>query len=54
MYKILVGFEGGLKPTTDKEIIFKHNMKGKAEVITKDVRLIERIFNELREVVDAK
>jgi len=29
-------------------------LEGKAEVITKDVRLIERIFNELRDVFDAK
>lgn len=54
VYKIVVNFDQGLKPTSGKEIIFKHNMKGKAEVITKDVRLIERIFNELRDVVDAK
>jgi len=53
-YKVLVGFKEGFKPTTGKEIIVKHNMKGKAKVITEDVRLIERIFNELRDVVDAK
>jgi len=54
VYKLVVTFDNGLKPTSGKDIKFKHNMKGKAEVITKDVRLIERIFNELRDVVDAK
>ena len=53
-YKVVVNFEEGLETTTGKDIVFKHNMKGKAEVITKDVRLIERIFNELRETVDAE
>lgn len=53
-YRAVVDFQEGFQMTTKKEIIFKHNMKGKAEVITKDVRLIERFFNELRAVADAK
>ena len=54
LYKILINFEDGLKTTSGKEILFKHNMNGRAEIITEDVRLIERIFNELREVVNAE
>lgn len=51
-YKVYVGLPNGLKTTAKKNLIFKHNMQGKAEIITKDVRLIERIFNELKTVLD--
>jgi len=54
VYRVVVDFPEGFEMTTKKEIIFKHDMKGRAEVITKDVRLIERFFNELRAVADAK
>lgn len=52
LYKIDVDLDKGLTTTMNKQIDFKHNMKGKAEIITKDVRLIARIFNELREALE--
>ncbi len=52
VYKIMVNFQNGLNTTTGKPIQFKHNMQGEAEIITEDVRLIERIFNDLRELFD--
>lgn len=53
-YKIKVNFEKGLVTTRKIQIEFKHNMKGYAEVITKDARLIERIFNEISNVFKKK
>ncbi|GAA3638698.1 HlyD family secretion protein [Flavivirga jejuensis] len=35
----------------NKEIDFKQEMKGKAEIITEDLRLIERFFYQFKEVV---
>lgn len=36
----------------DKEIEFKQEMRGSAEIITEDLRLIERFFYQLRDVFD--
>jgi len=52
-YKIMISFPKGLENTLKKDIQFKHNMQGKAEIITEDIRLIERFFHELRDIVDA-
>ncbi len=53
-YKVVVSFPKGLENTMKKEMQFKHNMQGRAEIITEDVRLIERFFHELRGLFDAK
>ncbi len=47
-YRIEVSLSNGLQTTANKSLPFKHNMQGQAEIITEDLRLIERIFNELR------
>jgi len=52
-YKVMVSFPRGLENTLQKEILFRHNMQGKAEIITEDIRLIERFFHEFRDLVDA-
>lgn len=52
-YKALVNLPKGLENTLKKDIQFKHSMQGKAEIITKDIRLIERFFLEFRDLVDA-
>ena len=49
-YKVVVSFPNGLENTMKKDIQFKHNMQGNAEIITEDVRLIERFFHELRDI----
>jgi len=53
-YKVTVSFPKGLENTMKKEIQFKHNMQGRAEIITEDIRLIERFFHELRDLFGAK
>jgi hypothetical protein len=35
----------------DKTIDFKHEMLGSADIITEDLRLIERFFYQLRKAV---
>jgi len=54
MYKATVDFKDGMTTTVGKEVQFKHNMSGKAEVVTEDLRLIDRIFDQLRDIFDGK
>lgn len=51
-YKIYVDLPEGLRTKSEKPMTFRHNMTGKAEVITEDVRLISRIFNEIKGIFD--
>lgn len=51
-YKIRVEFENGLTTTLKKQIDFRHGLEGEGEIITKDKRLLERIFYELRGALD--
>jgi hypothetical protein len=47
-YLIDVRLPAKLITSYDKEIIFKQEMRGTAEIITEDLRLIERFFYQLR------
>jgi len=51
-YVIKVKLPKGLLTTYKKELKYKPDMVGSAEVITKDLRVLERIFNRFREVMD--
>ena len=51
-YLIRVRLVNGLLSTYKKELDFKQEMMGQAEVITKDLRLIERFFNDIRKIFD--
>jgi len=53
-YQVSVVLPDGLKNSRNKQMKFRHNMQGNAEIITADIRLIERFFHEARELVDAK
>ncbi len=46
-YLVKVKLNQGLKTTFNKEITFKQNIKGSAEIITDDLRLIERFIYTL-------
>lgn len=48
LYLIQVSLPNGLTTTYHQQLDFKQEMGGNAEIITKDLRLIERIFNQLR------
>lgn len=49
-YTIDVSLPKKLITSYDKKIVFKQEMRGTAEIITEDLRLIERFFYQLRQV----
>ncbi len=49
-YLIDVALSKDLITTYDKEIAFKQEMSGSAEIITEDLRLIERFFYQLKNI----
>ncbi len=52
LYLIDVSLPEKLITTYNKEIPFKQEMRGVVEIITEDLRLIERFFYQFRKVVD--
>jgi len=51
-YLIDVSLPNNLITTYNKELAFKQEMQGTAEIITEDLRLAERFFYQLRSVFD--
>jgi HlyD family secretion protein len=51
-YTLKVEFEDGMKTTYNQKIDYQPGMSGTAEIVTEDLRLIERIFNSIREIFD--
>jgi len=47
-----VALPNGLKTSYDKQIIFQQEMKGSAEIITEDLRLIERILYQFKSIFE--
>ncbi len=52
MYTIRVHFPEGLTSSYKRQLEFKQEMQGSAEIITNDLRIIERIFNKFRHLSD--
>jgi hypothetical protein len=42
----------GLKTSHNKTLIFDKELKGNAEIVTQDLRLIERFFYQIRELLE--
>lgn len=51
-YAVKVALPNGLATTYDKLLPFHQQMEGDAEVITEDLRLIERFFYQMRSLMD--
>jgi hypothetical protein len=51
LYFVDVGLPEKMITSYNKEIDFKQEMRGNAEIITEDLRLIERFFYQFREIV---
>jgi len=51
-YLIKVQLTNGLMSSYKKELIFTPEMSGTAEIITEDLRLLDRIFNKFRKIFD--
>ncbi|MET3026624.1 HlyD family efflux transporter periplasmic adaptor subunit [Flavobacterium sp. UW10123] len=47
-----VALLNGLKTSYDKHIVFQQEMKGGAEIITEDLRLIERVLYQFKNIFD--
>ncbi len=52
VYVVDVSLPGGLVTNYDKELQFNQNMSGTAEIITQDMRLIERIIYPFRYLIE--
>jgi multidrug resistance efflux pump len=51
IYLAKVELTNNLTSTYQKELEFKPEMSGTAEIVTEDLRLMERIFNQIRKVI---
>jgi HlyD family secretion protein len=51
-YLIKVGLTNGLMSTYNKKLIYSPEMTGQADIVTKDLRIVERIFNQFRKLFD--
>jgi hypothetical protein len=51
VYLINVKLDDGLHTSYKKEIVFKPNMEGTADIVTKDKSFLERIFEQLIKLV---
>lgn len=49
-YLIDVSLEESLRTTFDQTIVFKQEMTGVAEIVTQDLRLIERFFYQIKDI----
>ncbi len=47
-YLVKVEFSQGLLTTYQRQIHFRQQLQGSAEIVTQDLLLIERIFNKVR------
>lgn len=47
-YKLYVALPRGLTTMVNKKLPFRYGLEGTAEVITKDVRVLERLFDSIR------
>lgn len=47
-----VALPNGLKTSYSKQIVFQQEMKGRAEIVTEDLRLIERILYQFKNVFE--
>lgn len=51
-YFLKVKLQNGLTTTYNRKLKYKPEMTGIAEVVTEDLRLIERVFNNFRKILD--
>lgn len=51
-YTLTLDLPNGLISSYKKELTFDREMQGTAEIITKDLRIMERVFNQFRSLMD--
>ncbi|MNL75900.1 hypothetical protein D3C87_2017790 [compost metagenome] len=47
-----VSLPNGLETSYKKQIVFQQEMKGTAEIVTEDLRLLERIMHQFRNIFE--
>lgn len=52
VYKVYVNLPNGLTTSAKKKLSFRYGMQGNAEVITKDISILGRIFDTIRAAFD--
>ena len=52
LYTIRIQLPDGLNTSYRKKLAFRQEMQGDAQIITRDLRLLDRIFNQLRSLLD--
>jgi len=50
-YYVDVALPKGLKTSYNKNLVFDKELKGNAEIVTQDLRLIERFFYQMRKLL---
>jgi multidrug resistance efflux pump len=50
-YTLLISLPNGMSTTYNKQLNFKPQLQGDTEIITEDLRLLERVFYQLRKLV---
>ena len=51
-YAVDVEFANGLITSYKKQLDYKQEMQGTADIVTTDLRLFQRIFNQIRSLFD--
>ncbi len=51
-YQLQIDLEDGMASSYKKEIPFRHNMQGRGEIVTKNKRIIERVFEQVLSLFD--
>jgi HlyD family secretion protein len=51
-YRVTIGLANKLMTNYDVQLNFKPNMTGQAEILTDDLRLLERVFYNVRKAID--
>ncbi|GAA5042569.1 hemolysin [Marivirga lumbricoides] len=52
VYTVRIGLPNGLITSYGKKLSFRHEMQGSAEIVTQNKRLISRIFNRFKSLID--
>ncbi len=52
VYKVYVNLPNGLTTSAKKKLSFRYGMQGNAEVITKNISILGRIFDTIRAAFD--
>jgi hypothetical protein len=53
-YAIDVDLKNGLVTSYNKTLLYKEQMKGKADIITKNISVMDRIFFNFKKLIDKR